>query len=67
MALLACASIALSSLPAPAEQSCAPKSNAAKNLRSKNVNDVDPNWDRAARSSSSRTNGIAAEAFGRRI
>jgi len=27
-----------------AEQSCAPKTNAAKILRTKNVNDVDPNW-----------------------
>ena len=30
--------------PARAEQSCAPKTNAAKILRTKNVNDVDPNW-----------------------
>jgi hypothetical protein len=44
MALLACASVALSSFPARAEQSCAPKTNAAKILRTKNVNDVDPNW-----------------------
>ena len=44
IALLACASVALSSPPARAEQSCAPKTNAAKVLRSKNVNDVDPNW-----------------------
>jgi hypothetical protein len=44
IALLACASVALSSLPARAEQSCAPKTNAAKILRTKNVNDVDPNW-----------------------
>jgi hypothetical protein len=44
MALLACACVALSSLPARAEQSCAPKTNAAKILRTKNVNDVDPNW-----------------------
>ena len=44
MALLACTSVALSSLPARAEQSCAPKTNAAKILRTKNVNDVDPNW-----------------------
>ena len=40
----ACASGALSSLAVRAEQSCAPKTNAAKILRSKNVNDVDPNW-----------------------
>jgi hypothetical protein len=44
MALLACACVALSSLPARAERSCAPKTNAAKILRSKNVNDVDPSW-----------------------
>jgi hypothetical protein len=44
IALLACASVELASLPARAEQSCAPKTNAAKILRSKNVNDVDPNW-----------------------
>ena len=44
IALLACACVALSSLPARAEQSCAPKTNAAKILRTKNVNDVDPNW-----------------------
>jgi len=42
--LLACAFVALSSLPALAEQSCAPKTSAAKILRTKNVNDVDPNW-----------------------
>jgi hypothetical protein len=44
IALLACASVALSSLPARAERSCAPKTNAAKILRSKNVNDADPSW-----------------------
>ena len=44
IALLACAFVALSSLPARAEQSCAPKTNATKILRTKNVNDVDPNW-----------------------
>src|SRR6478672_8947617 len=44
MASLACACVALSSLPARAEQSCAPKTNTAKILRTKNVNDVDPNW-----------------------
>jgi hypothetical protein len=44
ISLLACASVALSSLPTRAEQSCAPKTNAAKILRTKNVNDVDPNW-----------------------
>lgn len=44
IASLACACVALSSLPARAEQSCAPKTNAAKILRTKNVNDVDPNW-----------------------
>jgi hypothetical protein len=44
MALLACACVALSSLPARTEQSCAPKSTAAKILRTKNANDVDPNW-----------------------
>ena len=44
IALLACASVASSSLPARAEQGCAPKTNAAKILRTKNVNDVDPNW-----------------------
>jgi hypothetical protein len=44
IALLACACVALSSLPARAEQSCAPKTTAAKILRTKNVNDVDPNW-----------------------
>jgi hypothetical protein len=44
IALLACACVALSSLPARAEQCCAPKTTAAKILRTKNVNDVDPNW-----------------------
>ena len=33
-----------SPLPARTEQSCAPKTNAAKILRTKNVHDVDPNW-----------------------
>ena len=42
--LLVCASLMTSSLAARAEQSCAPKTNAAKILRTKNVNDVDPNW-----------------------
>ena len=41
---LVCASLMTSSLAARAEQSCAPKTNAAKILRTKNVNDVDPNW-----------------------
>ena len=41
---LVCASVMTSSLAARAEQSCAPKTNAAKILRTKNVNDVDPNW-----------------------
>lgn len=44
IALLACASLALSSLAVRAQQSCAPKTNAAKILRSKNMNDVDPSW-----------------------
>jgi hypothetical protein len=42
--LLVCASLMTSALAAPAEQNCAPKTNAAKILRTKNVNDVDPNW-----------------------
>ena len=41
---LVCASLMTSSLAARAEQSCAPKTNAAKILRTKNVNDVDPTW-----------------------
>jgi hypothetical protein len=44
IALLACASVASPSLSARAEPSCAPKTNAAKILRSTNVTDVDPNW-----------------------
>ena len=31
-------------ITAQAQQSCAPKTSAAKILRTKNVNDVDPNW-----------------------
>jgi hypothetical protein len=42
--LLVCVSLMTSSLAARAEESCAPKTNAAKILRTKNVNDVDPNW-----------------------
>ncbi|MGZ3290609.1 MAG: hypothetical protein ACXU84_18115 [Xanthobacteraceae bacterium] len=43
-AVLACAYVVTSSLTVRAEQSCAPKTNAAKILRTKNINDVDPHW-----------------------
>lgn len=43
-ALVACAYVVTPALTVHAEQSCAPETNAAKILRTKNVNDVDPNW-----------------------
>jgi hypothetical protein len=42
--LFVCASVMASAITAQAQQSCAPKTNAAKILRTKNVNDIDPNW-----------------------
>src|SRR6266404_3430282 len=44
LGLAACACVVASLITVRAEQSCAPKTNAAKILRTKNVNDVDPNW-----------------------
>jgi hypothetical protein len=42
--LVACAWVAACSVTAQAAQSCAPKTTAAKILRTMNVGDVDPNW-----------------------
>jgi hypothetical protein len=42
--LVACAWVVASLIAAQAAPSCAPKATGAKILRTKNVNDVDPNW-----------------------
>jgi hypothetical protein len=44
LGLAACACVVASLITVRAEQSCAPKTNAAKILRTKNLNDVDLNW-----------------------
>ena len=44
LGLVACACVAASVVTVQAAQSCAPKTTAAKILRTANVNDVDPNW-----------------------
>jgi hypothetical protein len=44
LGLVICACPPASAVTAPVAQSCAPKATGAKILRTKNVNDVDPNW-----------------------
>ena len=44
LGLIVCACPPASAVTAPVAQSCAPKATGAKILRTKNVNDVDPNW-----------------------
>jgi hypothetical protein len=44
LGLVACACVAAWSVTVQAVQSCAPKTTAAKILRTTNVEDVDPNW-----------------------
>jgi hypothetical protein len=44
LGLVACACVAACSVTVQAAQSCAPKTTAAKILRTTNIDDVDPNW-----------------------
>ena len=44
LGLVICACPPASAVTAPVAQSCAPKATGTKILRTKNVNDVDPNW-----------------------